>query len=589
MSEKINAYSYLRISTDAQKVGDGVRRQIEAGEKYAAEQGYELVETISDLGVSGFKGKNAKEGAFSRFLAAIDDGTVAPGSVLIVESLDRLSRAKVLEAFSQFSSILIKGITIVTLVDNQVYTAESVSQNPGQLFMSLGIMLRANDESATKANRMRAVWKEKRANLDSKKLTSRIPAWLELSKEKTDFIVKEDAAETVRAIFEMSANGMGVYSIARHMNSNLEKYPTIADAERWNNSYVSKILHNKAVFGCFQPNVKEDGKRTPTGEAIPDYYPAIITEEQFHLVQSRLADRRVGSSGRKGDSFSNLFTGFTTCGKCGDSITLKNKGKPPKGYKYLRCHNSILNNGCRCPAWRYNEFEDAFVAFVREVNFADVFAGEGTQSKLANLEAQKAAANAKLSELKASYEALLSRFEDPALPETLITRLVARSETLRTEVEALELELEGYDASISALAAENVEQDKADFLAEYTELQNTNDPERLREIRFQMHSILKRTLDEVVIHNGETVNPWDAIDHISDKLGEELFARGYNTEEKLETFFSKPHGQRAYDHSERFFVVRFKNGVIRVVHPYQNATYMAVDERLAKMKSRQKA
>jgi DNA invertase Pin-like site-specific DNA recombinase len=90
--KNINAYSYLRISTDVQKVGDGIRRQMDASERYAREHGYHLVETIRDVGVSGFHGKNAKEGAFSVFLTAIDQGIVESGSVLIVESLDRLSR-----------------------------------------------------------------------------------------------------------------------------------------------------------------------------------------------------------------------------------------------------------------------------------------------------------------------------------------------------------------------------------------------------------------------------------------------------------------------------------------------------------------
>jgi DNA invertase Pin-like site-specific DNA recombinase len=84
MSKK-KAYSYLRISTPAQEMGDGVRRQIEGSIRYAQEHGYELVETFQDLGVSGFKGKNSKEGALGEILRAIEDGQIEPDSVLIVE------------------------------------------------------------------------------------------------------------------------------------------------------------------------------------------------------------------------------------------------------------------------------------------------------------------------------------------------------------------------------------------------------------------------------------------------------------------------------------------------------------------------
>ena len=149
MSTKTTAYSYLRISSDQQRVGDGIRRQMETSKKYAEVMGYELVDTLSDIGVSAFKGRNAKEGALGVFIAAIESGSVKPNSVLIVESLDRLSREGVLTAFGQFTSILSKGIGIVTLTDNQHYTEKSVSENMGQLFTSLGALLHKSGDRRT--------------------------------------------------------------------------------------------------------------------------------------------------------------------------------------------------------------------------------------------------------------------------------------------------------------------------------------------------------------------------------------------------------------------------------------------------------
>ncbi len=51
------------------------------------------------------------------------------------------------EALPQFMSILNKGVEIVTLADNQRYTKEIINQNPGALFISLGVMFRAHEES----------------------------------------------------------------------------------------------------------------------------------------------------------------------------------------------------------------------------------------------------------------------------------------------------------------------------------------------------------------------------------------------------------------------------------------------------------
>jgi hypothetical protein len=86
---------------------------------------------------------------------AIDGGHVVPGSYLLVESLDRLSRADVLTiALPQFTSIINKGIIIVTLRDKKIYSSESIKKHPIDLIMSILIMIRANEESDTKADRV---------------------------------------------------------------------------------------------------------------------------------------------------------------------------------------------------------------------------------------------------------------------------------------------------------------------------------------------------------------------------------------------------------------------------------------------------
>ena len=100
MTDKTNrprAYSYLRFSTTEQLKGDSLRRQTQAARAYADTHGLDLDEalTFRDLGVSAFKGKNVAEGALGAFLQAVDAGRVPPGSWLLVENLDRLSRDKV--------------------------------------------------------------------------------------------------------------------------------------------------------------------------------------------------------------------------------------------------------------------------------------------------------------------------------------------------------------------------------------------------------------------------------------------------------------------------------------------------------------
>ena len=73
-------------------------------------------------------------------------------------------------------------VTIVTLIDERSYSAESLNHSPMDLIVSLVCMMRANEESATKSARVRAAWVAKRAQLATKPATGRCPGWLRLDR-----------------------------------------------------------------------------------------------------------------------------------------------------------------------------------------------------------------------------------------------------------------------------------------------------------------------------------------------------------------------------------------------------------------------
>src|SRR5262245_887480 len=102
------AFSYIRFSRKKQQKGESFRRQSEFAGEVCAENAWTLDQslTLHDLGVSAFRGANAKFGALGCFLEAVRRGRVPKGSVLIIESIDRLSRNKVGEALQLFISIL---------------------------------------------------------------------------------------------------------------------------------------------------------------------------------------------------------------------------------------------------------------------------------------------------------------------------------------------------------------------------------------------------------------------------------------------------------------------------------------------------
>lgn len=573
------AYSYLRISSDQQKHGDGIRRQMEASKTYAEQNGYELVETISDIGLSAFSGANITEGGLGRFLAAIQMGKIEPGSVLIVESLDRLSRDKVLAAFSQFTTIIQRGITIITLMDGQVYTQESVTQNVGQLFMSLGIMLRANDESATKSKRLKSSWETRRKNAETKPVTGNCPHWLTYDKATQTFKVDEQSAKTIQLIFDLAINGMGMASIVQTLNE--KKIPVLGRASAWYVSYIHLVLRGRAVLGEYQPKLYLNKKKQDAGDPIPNYYPAVISEETWHLAQAKIQKRaREGVVGRRGKTNSNLFTGIVRCGYCGGNHSMfGTKAKDQNRSQFLRCVNAVTKNGCDATAiWNYDEFEDAFFRFVREVKFSELM-GKGTDQR-ENIINQLAVLSSKKTELEARYNSILDRIEDATLSDQMRATFATRALTVEADMKKLADEETQLQNDLALEQSTNHDTTQQSFLQLYSEVQATDDTEKLRQLRFAMAEIIRRYVAEIQVFNKHSINPWEA-DDISERLRNEIISSGH---EDIEKFLGTQGGKRLYARAERYLIIKFHSGEVRVVQPFFGLTFKSVSEKMAKMK-----
>ncbi|TOB64659.1 recombinase family protein [Vibrio parahaemolyticus] len=365
------AYSYVRFSSPEQAKGDSFRRQTEAARKYCNKHGLELADLrFHDLGISGYRGNHFTQGALGDFVEAIEQGKVRGGSYLIVESLDRLSREEVDIAFSRFASILRADIKIVTLQDGKVFSRASL-KNTTDILVSILVMLRAFEESESKANRIREARDEKhRQARENKKPTGyRPPDWVRTVKDadsgKPKYELIPERAEVIKRIYHLNNSGMGAIVIARLLNE--EQIPPWGRSKTgWQTSYIKKILKARTVLGEYQPHIVTNRVRKAVGEPVFGFYPAVIDPNTFKLAQMTMTARDKRSGGVRKDKVNNLFTGLAKCKHCGNTMHFVDKGKPPKGNQYLLCSlakTGAVHNGvsCKRASIRYQETEDAIL------------------------------------------------------------------------------------------------------------------------------------------------------------------------------------------------------------------------------------
>ena len=568
---KPKAYSYIRMSTDIQIKGDSLRRQLSLSEKYSNQHGLELVQTLQDLGVSAYQGKNSKGGALGVFIDALEASKIPKGSYLLVESLDRLSRESVLVAFKQFTSILEFGVTIVTLSDGQVYTHERISNDIGQLFTSLGIMLRANEESRIKSDRLKASWENKRSNLNNKIYTSVAPAWLVYNDKKKSFVVNERIAKTVRKVFEMSIQGYGNFAICGYLNKNIETYPPITKVKGWHKSYIQKTLNNIAVFGAFQAHKTLNGVRVKTGDIVRNYYPIVVSEEDFNLSQARVAQRKINGAGRKGLRFSNIFMRMVRCGNCGAVVGYSDKGDPPKGGKYLHCSNAERSHGCSAPSWNYDEFESSFFEFVNELNLEEIFSSEDSKKTKENLLRELDIFENNLKELSEDYKQMLDKIL--RAPESLFVDLTTRADLLKGKIAFVNDSIQGVNNQIAELDKRPSSILLKENIKSYQQMIETKSPEEIKAIRQKIHNYLKQFINEIRLNNNDKFLPSDSLEAMcSRELLDGLDRKGFKSNDEKEKYLLSATGARFFSYFNRNYLVIFRTGAKRYVQPAKKIT-----------------
>ena len=339
--------------------------------------------TLRDEGLSAYHQRHVKQGALGAFLAAIDEGRIPPGSVLVVEGLDRLSRAEPIQAQAQLAQIINAGITVVTASDGREYNREGLKVQPMDLVYSLLVMIRAHEESDTKSKRVKAAVRRQCEGWIAGTWRGVIrngkdPQWVTWSGKAFE-LVPDRAAAVLKAIALFRA-GYGHQRIADRLREDGQQITA------WGvqSQQIYRIIRNRALIG---ERVLEVG-----GEEyrLPGYYPPLLSLEEWSDLQA-LMEERVRQRG-KAAHWPSLITGIGVahCGYCGTAMIAQNMvnrkrqadGAPHAGHRRICCLGHRKADPCPVRAsTSVVPIENAIMAYCSDRIRLDSLVTEGSIEK----------------------------------------------------------------------------------------------------------------------------------------------------------------------------------------------------------------
>ncbi|MBV7619985.1 recombinase family protein [Escherichia coli] len=339
--------TYLRFSSAIQGVegADSTRRQNDLFKQWLKKNSdAQVVASFSDEGLSGYKGKHLT-GQFGDMLARIETGEFPEGTILLVESIDRIGRLEHLETEALMNRILGNGLEIHTLQDGLIYTKDALADDLGISIIQRVKAYIAHQESKQKSFRVSQKWAQraKLALAGEQRLTRNVPGWID-----PDTFKCNEHAETVRLIFKLLLDGESLHNIARHLQSNGIPSFSRHRANGFSVHSVRTVLRSESVIGTLPASQRNDRP------AIPNYYEAAVSISTFNKAQEILDKNRKGRTPASDNPLTiNIFKGLFRC-QCGASVHPTGTKRTYQGV--YRCNNH-LDGRCHVPPLKRKPFD----------------------------------------------------------------------------------------------------------------------------------------------------------------------------------------------------------------------------------------
>jgi hypothetical protein len=291
------------------------------------------VHWLKDLSTSGFKynkktGKPhilSEDAELGKFILRAQAGEVPANSLVIFDNADRASRALPDDSEQALLSLLRKDITLLVLHPRPFVMRPEDRQDSAKRAYLFAELSRAHNESATKS---RYVSDSYKLRLEWAKLGNQVnmggvaPGWVRWQTDPTNaeagkYIMNEVRQRVVKFIVDAILANREISRILKDLNR--LNMPLLGWGSQWRPSSIYHILRNTALRGELRCSLKSEKKGEPPVEyRIQNFYPRMVDDEQWELIQARsVANGKAGGGSRPGTRVNNLFPCRVICFHCG--------------------------------------------------------------------------------------------------------------------------------------------------------------------------------------------------------------------------------------------------------------------------------
>lgn len=288
--QKKRVGAYCRVSTYDEAQSGSFELQIQSyTEKILLNPEWEFVGIYADRGASGTTIKKREH--FNRM---VNDCRLNKIDLIIVKSISRFSR-NVLDFISITRELkALPNPVGVFIEDLNINTLDTTSETS---LLMLSVVAQAESEQKSEAIKWSIIERFKKG-------MPIIPTHNFLGFTKDRFgriVIEESEAEIVRFIYKNFLEGVRAVDIASLLNEAI--IPTVA-GNQWKSSSIYRVLRNEKYFGlvimqktftvdCFTHKKKVNRGEKPK-YLLRDGLPAIVSEDDWNLVQKLLLNKRKG-------------------------------------------------------------------------------------------------------------------------------------------------------------------------------------------------------------------------------------------------------------------------------------------------------